>query len=40
MKFWPEGIRGDPAEASAEKGVFLNDHIINELVKLVDELKK
>ncbi|MEM0356922.1 MAG: creatininase family protein [Candidatus Bathyarchaeia archaeon] len=40
MKFWPEGIRGDPAEASAEKGRFLNDHIINELVKLIDELKK
>jgi len=39
MKFWPEGIRGDPAEASAEKGRFLNDHIINELVKLIDELK-
>ncbi|MEM2463931.1 MAG: creatininase family protein [Candidatus Bathyarchaeia archaeon] len=39
-KFWPEGIRGDPAEASAEKGKFLNDHIIGELVKLIDELKK
>ncbi|MEM3578634.1 MAG: creatininase family protein [Candidatus Bathyarchaeia archaeon] len=40
VKFWPDGIRGDPAEASTEKGRFLNDHIINELVKLIDELKK
>lgn len=40
MRFWPDGIRGDPTEASAEKGRFLNNHVVNELVKLIDELKK
>lgn len=40
MKFWPDGIRGDPTAASVEKGKFVNDHIVNELVKLIDELKK
>lgn len=39
-KFWPDGIRGDPTAASVEKGKFLNEHIINEIVKLIDELKK
>lgn len=39
-KFLPEGIRGDPTVASAEKGKFINDYIIGELVKLIDELKK
>ncbi|MEM2147192.1 MAG: creatininase family protein [Candidatus Bathyarchaeia archaeon] len=39
-EFLPDGIRGDPAEASAEKGKFINDYIIGELVKLIEELKK
>ena len=38
--FLPEGIIGNPAEASAEKGQFINDHIIEEMVKLIDELKR
>lgn len=38
--FLPEGIIGDPAEASAEKGQFINDHIIGEIVKLIAELKR
>jgi creatinine amidohydrolase len=36
----PDGIRGDPAAASAEKGKFINEYIIGELVKLIEELKK
>lgn len=39
-EFLPEGIRGDPTVASAEKGKFINDYIIGELVKLIEELKK
>jgi creatinine amidohydrolase/Fe(II)-dependent formamide hydrolase-like protein len=39
-EFLPEGIRGDPAAASVEKGKFINDYIIGELVKLIEELKK
>jgi len=38
--FLPEGIIGDPTAASAEKGQFINDHIIGEVVKLIDELKR
>lgn len=38
--FLPEGISGDPTAASAEKGRFINDHIIGEVVKLVEELKR
>lgn len=37
--FLPEGIIGDPTIASAEKGRFINDYIIKEMVKLIDELK-
>ncbi len=39
-EFLPEGIRGDPAVASAEKGKFINNYIIAELIKLIEELKK
>ncbi|MEM3458022.1 MAG: creatininase family protein [Candidatus Bathyarchaeia archaeon] len=39
-EFLPEGVRGDPTVASAEKGKFINDYIIGELVKLIEELKK
>jgi len=36
----PDGIIGDPKAASAEKGQLINDHIIREIVKLIDELKR
>ncbi len=39
-EFLPEGIRGDPEAASVEKGKFVNEYIIGELVKLIEELKK
>jgi len=38
--FFPEGIIGDPKEASAEKGRFINNFIINEIVKLIEELRR
>ena len=38
--FLPDGIIGDPKAASAEKGQLINDHIIREIVKLIDELKR
>jgi creatinine amidohydrolase len=39
-EFLPGGIRGDPTTASAEKGRFVNNYIIKELVKLIEELKQ
>lgn len=38
--FLPEGISGDPQAASAEKGKFINNHIIGEVIKLIEELKR
>jgi len=38
--FLPEGIIGDPRAASAEKGQFVNDHIVGEIAKLIEELKR
>lgn len=38
--FFPEGIIGDPKAASAEKGLFINNHIIEEIVRLIEELKR
>jgi creatinine amidohydrolase len=39
-EFLPDGIRGEPEVASIEKGKFVNEYIIGELVKLIEELKK
>lgn len=37
---FPSGIIGDPTVASAEKGRMVNDYVIEEIVKLVEELKR
>jgi creatinine amidohydrolase len=39
-EFFPEGIIGDQKAASAEKGGFVNNYIIEETVKLIEELKR
>jgi creatinine amidohydrolase len=39
-EFFPQGIVGDPKAASAEKGCFINNYIIEETVKLIEELKR
>ena len=39
-KYFPSGVMGDPTNASKEKGEEINDFIINELVKLIEDLKK
>jgi len=38
-RFFPSGVMGDPTLASAEKGKRLNEYIITEVAKLVEELK-
>jgi creatinine amidohydrolase len=39
-RFFPNGVNGDPTEASAEKGKALNQYIIEQVAKLVEDLKK
>jgi len=39
-QFIPEGIIGDPKAASVEKGQFINDYILKEIIKLIEELKR
>jgi creatinine amidohydrolase len=39
-KFFPSGVNGDPTSATVEKGQKINDYIIEELVKLLIELKR
>ncbi len=39
-RFFPSGVIGDPTVASPEKGRMINDHVINEVVKLIEELKQ
>jgi creatinine amidohydrolase len=39
-KYFPDGIVGDPTIATVEKGEMLNRFIIEEVVKLVEDLKK
>jgi len=39
-QFIPEGIIGDPKAASTEKGQFINNYILKEIVKLIEELKR
>jgi creatinine amidohydrolase len=39
-KYFPSGVMGDPTNASKEKGEEINEYIINELVKLIEGMKK
>jgi len=38
-RYWPGGVGGDPARASAEKGRQLEELVVTELEKLVSELE-
>ncbi len=38
-KFFPSGVMGDPASASENKGKRINEYIIEQVIKLVKELK-
>ncbi len=37
--YFPSGVIGDPTIASAEKGRMINQYVIGEIVKLIEELK-
>ncbi|UCE38042.1 MAG: creatininase family protein [Thermoplasmata archaeon] len=39
-KYFPSGVMGDPRDASKEKGNEINDFIINELVKLIEDMRE
>jgi len=39
-RYFPSGVIGDPTAASAEKGRMINDYIVKETAKLVEELKR
>ena len=39
-KYFPSGVIGDPTVASSRKGRLINDYVIENLVKLVNELAK
>jgi creatinine amidohydrolase len=38
-RFFPSGVMGDPTAASKEKGQKINEYIVNQVTKLVEELK-
>jgi creatinine amidohydrolase len=38
-RYFPSGVMGDPTIASAEKGQKINEYVIGQIVKLVEELK-
>ena len=38
--YFPTGVNGDPTTASTEKGEKINQYIIEEIIKLVKELRK
>ena len=38
-KYFPSGVMGDPSAASKEKGEKINEYIIEQVAKLVEELK-
>jgi creatinine amidohydrolase len=38
-KYWPSGVHGDPTLASAAKGRTINQYIIEQVTKLVDQIK-
>jgi creatinine amidohydrolase len=39
-RFFPSGVIGDPTEASEDKGKTINDYVVAEVAKLVEELKQ
>jgi len=39
-RLFPSGVIGDPTVATAEKGEMINEYVVKEVVKLVEELKK
>jgi creatinine amidohydrolase len=39
-RYFPSGVMGDPTVASAEKGQRINEYVIEQIVKLVEELKR
>jgi len=39
-QYFPSGVLGDPTAATKEKGQKINTHVIEQLVKLVQELEK
>ena len=38
-KYFPSGVVGDPTQAAQTKGTEINEYVIEQLVKLVDDLK-
>jgi creatinine amidohydrolase len=38
-KYFPSGVMGDPTVASVEKGKRINEYVIEQIAKLVEELK-
>ena len=39
-RYFASGVMGDPTIASAEKGERINKYVIEQIVKLVEELKR
>ena len=39
-KYFPSGVMGDPTIANPQKGKKINDYVIEQVAKLVEELKK
>jgi creatinine amidohydrolase len=39
-KYFPSGVNGDPTSASAEKGQKINEYIIEQMEKMVKNLKE
>jgi len=38
-RYFPSGVMGDPTIASAEKGQRINEYVIEQIVKLIEELR-
>jgi creatinine amidohydrolase len=39
-RYFPSGVMGDPSKASIRKGERINEYVIEQVVKLVEELKR
>lgn len=39
-RYFPSGVMGDPTNASEDKGKIINDYVIEQVAKLVDELRR